>query len=75
MTQDKIEFAKMSMKENGIVESGEAIELGIGAMSDEVISDFYNAMVGAGVIEAGLDYSAAYTLEFTNQKVGIELRQ
>ena len=73
MTQDKIDFAKASMMENGIVMSGDALELGIGAMTDEKISGFYEAMVEAGVIEAGLDYSAAYTLDFVNKGVGMDL--
>ncbi|MEM1428205.1 MAG: ABC transporter substrate-binding protein [Pseudomonadota bacterium] len=73
MTQDKIEFAKASMMDNGIVMSGDAEELGIGAMTDEKIKDFYDKMVEAGVIEAGLDYTKAYTLDFTNKKVGMDL--
>jgi ABC-type nitrate/sulfonate/bicarbonate transport systems, periplasmic components len=74
MTQDKIDFAIEKMKSEGIVDSGDALELGIGAMTDEKIKDFYDKMVDAGVIEAGLDYSSAYTLEFTNQKVGMDLK-
>ena len=73
MTQDKIDFAKNMMREEGIVDSGEAKEFGIGAMTDATISDFYDKMVAAGVIAEGLDYSAAYTLEFTNKKVGMDL--
>jgi NitT/TauT family transport system substrate-binding protein len=74
MTQDKIEFAKASMLKNGIVDSGDALELGIGAMTDAKIEDFYNKMVGAGVLEDGLDWKSAYTLEFTNKKVGMDLK-
>ncbi|MCA0043253.1 ABC transporter substrate-binding protein [Celeribacter litoreus] len=74
MTQDKIDYAISKMKSEGIVDSGDALELGIGAMTDEKIADFYNKMVEAGVIEAGLDYSAAYTTEFTNMKVGMDLK-
>ncbi|ATG46228.1 ABC transporter substrate-binding protein [Celeribacter ethanolicus] len=74
MTQDKIDFAIEKMKSEGIVDSGDALELGIGAMTDEKIADFYGKMVDAGVIEAGLDYSSAYTLDFTNQKVGMDLK-
>ncbi|WP_417279008.1 ABC transporter substrate-binding protein [Celeribacter sp.] len=74
MTQDKIDFAIEKMKSEGIVDSGDALERGIGAMTDEKIADFYDKMVDAGVIEAGLDYSAAYTLDFTNAKVGMDLK-
>jgi len=74
MTQDKTDYAIGKMKSEGIVDSGDALELGIGAMTDEKIKDFYDKMVDAGVIEAGLDYSAAYTTEFVNKKVGMELK-
>jgi NitT/TauT family transport system substrate-binding protein len=69
MTQDKI-----MMREQGIVDSGDAMELGIGAMTDDVIGDFYQKMVDAGVIEDGLDWQAAYNLDFTNKQVGMDLR-
>jgi len=75
MTQDKIEFAKASMLDNGIVDSGDALELGIGAMTDEKIGDFYDKMVAAGVLEEGLDWQSAYTLDFTNKKVGMDLKK
>ena len=55
MTQDKIDFAKASMLENGIVNSGDALELGIGATPSAKVKDFDDKMVEAGVIEAGLD--------------------
>ncbi|AJE47764.1 ABC transporter substrate-binding protein [Celeribacter indicus] len=74
MTQDKIDFAIEKMKSEGIVDSGDALEMGIGAMTDEKIKDFYDKMVEAGVIEADLDYSAAYTTEFVNQQVGMDLK-
>lgn len=74
MTQDKIDFAKNMMRDEGIVDSGKTLELGIGAMSDEVIGDFYQKMVDAGVIGADLDWKAAYTLDFTNKKVGMDIK-
>lgn len=74
MSQDKIDYAITKMKSEGIVDSGDALELGVGAMTDEKIKDFYDKMVDAGVIEAGLDYSSAYTTEFVNKKVGMELK-
>ncbi len=73
MTQDKIEFAKNMMRQEGIVDSGDALEMGIGAMTDEKIGGFYDLLVDAGVLEEGVDWQAAYTLEFTNKKVGMDL--
>jgi NitT/TauT family transport system substrate-binding protein len=74
MTQDKITYAIAKMTERGIVDSGDALTLGIGAMTDEVIGGFYEDMVNAGVIEAGLDWQSAYTTQFVNQGLGLELR-
>ncbi|MGY6548135.1 MAG: ABC transporter substrate-binding protein [Roseinatronobacter sp.] len=74
MTRDKIDFAIEMMIENGIVDSGKTLELGIGAMSEELIEEFYVSMVEAGVVEDGIDWRAAFTLDFVNQGVGLDLR-
>ncbi len=37
-------------------------KLGIGAMTDAHWKSFYDKMVRAGVVKAGLDYKRAYTL-------------
>lgn len=74
MTQDKIDFAIEKMQEFGIVDSGDTLELGIGAMTEETVDAFYEQMVDAGVISAGLDYTAAYTTQFVNQGLGLDLR-
>ena len=35
---------------------------------------FFDKMVRAGVVKADLDYTKAYTLQFVNKRVGLELR-
>jgi NitT/TauT family transport system substrate-binding protein len=62
------------MKEYGIVDSGDALKLGVGAMTDARWKDFYDKMVKAGVVKGGIDYKKAYTLEFVNKGVGLGLR-
>ena len=62
------------MKAEGIVESGDALDLGIGALSEAKIADFYDKMVAAGVIDAGLDIATTYTTEFVNAGLGMELK-
>jgi NitT/TauT family transport system substrate-binding protein len=62
------------MKEFGIVDSGDSIKLGIGAMTDARVKSFFDKMVRAGVVKAGLDYKRAYTLQFVNKGVGVALR-
>ena len=52
----------------------DARDLGIGAMTDAHMKSFYDQMVRAGVVKAGLDYSKAYTTQFVNKGVGKELR-
>ena len=74
MSQDKIDFARNMMRDRGIVDSGEAEEHGVGAMTDETVKAFFDLMVEAGVVDGAVDYTAAYTTEFTNKNVGAELR-
>lgn len=74
MTADKIAYAIDKMKEWGIVDSGDALEMGIGVITDETVENFYNLMVETGVVEAGLDYSATYTTEFVGKGVGMDLK-
>jgi NitT/TauT family transport system substrate-binding protein len=62
------------MKEYGIVDSGDATTLGVGAVTDARMKDFFDKMVRAGVTKAGLDYRKSYTTQFVGKKVGLELR-
>jgi NitT/TauT family transport system substrate-binding protein len=73
MSNDKIDFAIQKMLENGIVNSGDAEESGIGVITDAKVEDFYNKMVDAGVIDADLDYTSTYTTEFVGKGLGKEL--
>ena len=74
MTSDKIAYAIEKMKEFGIVDSGDALEMGIGVITDAAVKGFYDKMVAAGVVEEGLDYTQAYTTEFVGQGLGMDLK-
>jgi NitT/TauT family transport system substrate-binding protein len=74
MTDDRLAYSVARMKEFGIVDSGDATTLGIGAMTDARVKSFYDKMVRAGVVKRSVDPSKAYTLQFVNKKVGIDLR-
>ena len=74
MTDELLAYSVAKMKEYGIVDSGDATTLGIGAMTDARMKDFFDKMVRAGVAKAGLDYRKCYTLQFVNKKVGLSLR-
>lgn len=71
MDQAKIDFALKVMREKGIVQSGDALKGGIGAMSAERWSKFYSDMAGVGVFPAGIDVTKAYSLDFVNKGVGL----
>jgi NitT/TauT family transport system substrate-binding protein len=70
MSDDKIAYAIRVMNEKGIVRSGDALKLGIGAMTDPRWKSFYETMAAAGVFPKGLDAKKAYSLEFVNKGVG-----
>jgi len=74
MTDALLAYSIAKMKEFGIVDSGDSIKLGIGAMTDARVKSFFDKMVRAGVVKPGLDYKRAYTLQFVNKGVGAELR-
>jgi NitT/TauT family transport system substrate-binding protein len=74
MPEDLLDFSVETMKQYGIVDSGDALKLGIGAMTDARMKDFFDKMGRAGVVKASLDYHRSYTLQFVNRGVGIELR-
>jgi NitT/TauT family transport system substrate-binding protein len=73
MTDEQIAFSIAKIKEYGLVDSGDTLKLGIGAMTDERIRNFYQAMVKAGVVKADLDYKKAFTLQFVDKGVGLDL--
>ena len=72
MTDDQIEYSIAKLKEYGIVNSGDALTKGIGAMTDEHMKDFFDKMVKAGLVKADLDYKKGYTLQFVNKGVGLD---
>jgi len=74
MTDALLAYSIAKMKGFGIVDSGDAVKLGIGAMTDAHMKSFFDKMVRVGVVKAGLDYKRAYTLQFVNKGVGVELR-
>ena len=67
-----IAYAIAKIKEYGIVGSGDAKTMGIGAMTDARWQDFYDTMSKAGLYPAGMDYKKAYTLQFVDKKVGMK---
>jgi NitT/TauT family transport system substrate-binding protein len=73
LSDDYIAFAIAEMKKYGIVDSGDALTLGVGAMTDARWKDFFDKMVAIGLIDKRTNYKNAYTLQFVNKKVGVDL--
>ncbi len=74
MTDDQLTYSIAKMIEDGIVDSGDTVKLGIGAMTDARWKDFYDKMVRDGVVKPGVDYKKGYTLQFVNKGAGLSLR-
>lgn len=75
MTDGLLAYALATMKQHGIVDSGATLALGIGAMTDARMKDFFDKMVRVGVVKASLPFARSYTLQFVNRKVGLDLRK
>jgi NitT/TauT family transport system substrate-binding protein len=74
MTDELLGYSVTKMKEYGIVDSGDTLRDGIGAMTDARVANFFDKMVRAGVVRRDIDYRQAYTLRFVNKGVGVDLR-
>lgn len=68
---EQIAYAIRAMRQNGLVDSGDAQQLGIGAMTKQRWNAFYQNMVTAGLYPEGLDISRIYTLDFVNKRLGL----
>jgi NitT/TauT family transport system substrate-binding protein len=74
-TDALIEGSVKLMKDLGIVDSGGALQNGIGAMDPARIKDFYDKMVKAGLFKPGeIDLSKVATTQFVNKKLGMDVK-
>jgi NitT/TauT family transport system substrate-binding protein len=71
MTDALLAYGRDKMKEYGVIDSGDAKQSGIGAMTEARWRDFFETMVKAGLYPADLDFRKAYTLRFVNKKAGM----
>jgi NitT/TauT family transport system substrate-binding protein len=75
MTDAQLAFTLKEMKEYGLIDSGIAQQKGIGCFDDGQVQSFYDKMVKAGVLKAGLDVRSTYTNRFVCKGVGLDLRK
>ncbi|WP_434052062.1 MAG: ABC transporter substrate-binding protein [Roseibium sp.] len=75
MTDGQLAYSLAKMKEYGIVDSGDTLENGIGCMTDAHYKTFFDTLSSIGVVDASLDYTQSYTLEFVCKGVGLDLKK
>jgi NitT/TauT family transport system substrate-binding protein len=71
VTEDRIAYAIKTMRDNGIVDSGDAKTDGIGAMSDERWMRIAKQQQELNLFPTDIDFKKAYTLQFVNKRVGM----
>ncbi len=74
INDDLLAYSVKKLREDGIVDSGESLTAGIGAMNDQRMKSFFDKMVAAGLFKTDLDYKRGYSLAFVNKGVGVDLR-
>jgi NitT/TauT family transport system substrate-binding protein len=74
MTDELLAYSLARMKQYGIVDSGDSLRDGIGAMTDARVASLFDKMARAGVVRPDIDFRKAYTLRFVNKGVGLNLR-
>ena len=76
VTQEELDQGVAKLRELGIVDSGDSLTRGIGAIDPARVRDFHDKMVKAGLFKAGeVDLSKVYTTQFVNKGVGVDLRR
>jgi NitT/TauT family transport system substrate-binding protein len=70
MAEDVIAFGTRMMNEAGIVRSGDAERLGIGAMTEDRWRRFHAAVAAVGVLPRDLDWRRAFDLSLVNKGIG-----
>jgi NitT/TauT family transport system substrate-binding protein len=75
MTDGQIAYSIAKLREYGILETGEALDKGIGCMTDERYKRFFASMVAIKVFRPDTDYRKAFTTKFVCRGVGMPLKK
>jgi NitT/TauT family transport system substrate-binding protein len=75
MTEEELDASRTLLLSQGILDSGDALAQGIGAMNADRVRDFYDNMVGAGLYRAGeVDLSLVADYRFVNKGLGLDAK-
>jgi NitT/TauT family transport system substrate-binding protein len=72
MTDALLAFTRAKLNEYHLIEAGDALALGVGAMTEQRWSEVFVMAYGAGLYPQELDWQSAYTLQFVNKKLGLK---
>jgi NitT/TauT family transport system substrate-binding protein len=75
MDDEQLTYSNTNMLKYGIVDSGDALKMGIGAMTEARWKEFAETMIKAGVYPADVDVTNGYTLQFVNKGHGMDLKR
>lgn len=76
MSAETLDAELAKIKELQLIDSGDALDKGIGAISDERVKSFYGLAKAAGIVSGGeLDLSKVATSAFVNKGVGLDIKK
>jgi NitT/TauT family transport system substrate-binding protein len=71
MTDELILFSRQSQLESGIIDSGDAKTLGIGALNEARSRAWFAELTKAGIVPAGDYWKSAFDTSLVNKRVGM----
>lgn len=75
MTVEKLDKEMAQFDALGIIDVGDALEMGIGAMTEERIDAFHDLAVSSGIIDEGaVDLSLVAVTDFVNKGHGLDIK-
>ncbi len=75
MSQALLDYGRKVMIDHGTVDSGDALTLGIGAMTAARWATLYQTMSAVGVYKPNINFNNAFTTRFVNQRVGMDMKR
>lgn len=76
MTVEKLDAELAQFQALGIIDSGEAVEKGIGAMDPARIQAFHDLAVQSGILQAGaVDVAKVADMRFVNKGHGLDIKE
>ncbi|HEY7239589.1 MAG TPA: ABC transporter substrate-binding protein [Burkholderiales bacterium] len=64
MTDEQLAYGLAKLKENQLIDGGDAARMGIGIMTEERWKKTYDYMTSAGLLKPEVDYKQAFTTQF-----------